>query len=373
MKRIAIVFAALVALSAGIAAQPTIVQPLVVKDARSIAMGGAFDALSSGYQSLYGNPAGFAVGRGMLTLANASMWGFFRPDTDALKGLGDDPMATLLSQVSTNNGVGGGAALGLGYTGGGLGLGLTAVSEDYIHGATIAGAQLTSITQLNAIAGMAITLGPKNFNLKIGGDLRPFARIDSTQSATSLIQALAGGGSDPSALIMAYPANYGLSLAADLGLIASMNELSAGLSVRDITPPFGFGATTIGDILGKGGSSASTDTQGQFLPDVSVGLSYSPRLIPYILEPSFYLELQDPVNAIANKESVWNLLHMGGELKLLSFVYLRGGLNQGWMTAGLGLDLLILQLDGAVFTEELGRHPGDFPRSGVAVNLRIHL
>ncbi|HUX36287.1 MAG TPA: hypothetical protein VMV44_00175, partial [Rectinemataceae bacterium] len=195
MKRILATLVVLAAIASGLGAQ----QALVVKDARSIAMGGAFTALSSGYQSLYGNPAGFGVGRGMLTLANVSAWGFFKPSSANLDGLGTDPMGTLLSQVTENNGLGGGAALGIGFTGGGLGLGLTAVSEDYISGATLGGATFNSITQINIIAGMAITLGPKDFNLKIGGDLRPFALLDSSVPASAIIAALSGAsGTDPS-------------------------------------------------------------------------------------------------------------------------------------------------------------------------------
>jgi hypothetical protein len=355
--------------------------PLVVKDARSIAMGGAFNALSSGYQSLYGNPAGFALGRGMLTLANVTTWGFIRPTTDEMAQLesiaatGATPSDYLnaANQLITGNGLGAGAAAGIGWTGAGLGLGVTAVTEEYAHGLTLLGTQFQSVTQINVIAGMAITLGPKDFNLKVGGDLRPFARIDSTFPATDLITALATGG-DPSAVINNADARFGLGLAADLGAIFTMGSLSAGLSIRDIAPSFAFGQTTLGDILSTGGSpSYTTSDQGQFLPNVAFGLGYSPRFIPGIIDPSLYFEVQDPIRALQENDSVWNLLHVGGELRLLSFVYLRGGINQGWLTAGLGVNLLILEIDGAIFTEELGHHPGDFPRSGVAANIRLHL
>ncbi len=371
MKRILLSLAVLSAVATGIAAQ----QALVVKDARSIAMGGAFTALSSGYQSLYGNPAGFAVGRGMLTLANVSAWGFFKPTSANLDGLGTDPMGTLLSQVTENNGLGGGAAVGLGFTGGGLGLGLTAVSEDYIRGLTLGGSTFYSVTQLNIVAGMAITLGPKDFNLKIGGDLRPFAVLDSAVPASTLLGAITGtSGTDATTTLMNSAADYGLGLAADLGAIFTMGSLSAGLSIRDISPSFGLTATTIGDVLSSGGSpSATSTTKGSYIPNIAAGLGWSPRFIPGLIDPSLYFEVQDPLRAIQEESSFWNLLHVGGELRLLSFIYLRGGLNQGWLTAGAGFNLLILEIDGAVFTEELGRHPGDAPRSGVAMNVRLHL
>lgn len=379
MKRISITLGGLLLALAVVGAQTT-PMPLVVKDARSIAMGGAFTALSSGYQSLYGNPAGFAVGRGMLTIANLTTWGFFRPTTDQIDAISNmlasnssSAALDVANNLITGNGLGLGAAAGIGWTGAGLGLGVTAVTEDYAHGLTLLGTQFKSVSQVNFIAGMAITLGPKDFNVKIGGDLRPFARMDSTVAAADLIGALAGNG-DIAQILMDSDARYGVGLAADLGAIATMGSLSAGLSIRDIAPPFSFGLTTIGDVLNTGGSpTASNGDQGQFLPNVALGLGWSPRFIPGIIDPSVYFEVQDPVRAMQDNNSFWNLLHAGGELRLLSFVYLRGGVNQGWLTAGAGINLLILEIDAALFTEELGSFPGDFPRSGAAVNVRLHL
>ena len=63
---------------------------------------------------------------------------------------------------------------------------------------------------------------------------------------------------------------------------------------------------------------------------------------------------------------------MGAEVKFLSFLSLRAGLNKGWASAGFGLDLLFLEIDGAAFTEELGSHPGDSGRSGIALTAAMH-
>lgn len=380
MKRITIALAGLLLAVTFASAQITPL-PLIVKDARSIAMGGAFTSLSSGYQSLYGNPAGFALGRGMLTLANLTTWGFIKPTTaqiNQLKSLTSSSattsdILTAANDIITGNGLGAGAAAGIGWTGSGLGLGLTAVTEEYAHGLTLLGTQFKSATQVNIVAGMAITLGPKDFNVKIGGDLRPFMRMDSTMSAASLITALASGG-NTLAVVKSAPANYGLGLAADLGAILTWNSLSAGLSIRDLSPAFKFGATTIGDVLSTSGSPTTTSSDmGQFPANIAIGLGWNPHLIPWLIDPTFYFEVQDPVRAAMQHDSFWNLLHAGAELKVLSFMYLRGGINQGWLTTGVGIDLLILEIDAAVFTEELGLHPGDLPRSGVAANVRLHL
>ncbi|MEI6875667.1 MAG: hypothetical protein WCL50_11145 [Spirochaetota bacterium] len=380
MKRILTLLLTLAVFASLATAQATTPMSLTVKDARSIGMGGAFISLASGYQSLYGNPAGFGVGRGMLTLANTSVWAYVKPTTQNINELTsltsgtNDQILDKVNQLITGNGIGLGAAVGLGFTGGGLGLGVTAVTEEYARGNTLLGTSFTSATQISAVAGLAITLGPKDFNVKIGGDLRPFLRVEGAFPAFSLVSAMATGG-DLLDVIMKSSASYGVGLAVDLGAMATMGSLSAGLSIRDIAPPFSYANTTFGDAIGYNGGSvtvSANDPKAQFIPDISLGVGWSPKVFPGLVDPSIYAEMQDPLGALSNKASIWNMVHVGGELKLLSFIYLRGGLNKGWLSAGGGIDLLILQADVALFTDELGQHPGDKPRSGVAANVRLH-
>ncbi len=70
---------------------------------------------------------------------------------------------------------------------------------------------------------------------------------------------------------------------------------------------------------------------------------------------------------------MWNLFHLGAEFKLLDFLSLRGGVDRGWLSAGFGLEVFALTIDASVFTEELGRHPGDDQRSGLALQAAIRL
>lgn len=376
MKGIILILLVLAALAPA-TSQGTTPLPLQIKDARTMGMGGAFTALSSGYQSLFGNPAGFGYGKAKLTLANATMWGYVKPSGDNI-----NKVMSLVNQESSDyiglaeallvdNGIGFGASAGLGLVGGGLGIGATAVGELYARGNTLSGTGFRTSLQYNAVLGLAIPIGSDRFGLKVGGDLRPFMRIDADNlTALDLVGAMGGDG-DPMAIIMGQDANYGVGVAADLGAILNWGALSAGLVLRDLAPPFSFTPTTLEKAIG-GEVEADAEIKSQFLPNITFGLGWSPRLIPLLLEPSFYLEVQDPLNA-AKGNAVWNLLHLGAEVKVLSFIYFRGGLSQGYLTAGTGINLLILQIDGAVFTEEFGAYPGDKPRSGFALNARLHL
>jgi len=70
-------------------------------------------------------------------------------------------------------------------------------------------------------------------------------------------------------------------------------------------------------------------------------------------------EIQDWFNG--GGTSFFYKWHMGTEISLLNRFNLRGGFNQGYPTAGAGLDLWILKLDYAYYGEELGLAPGQLP------------
>jgi len=90
-----------------------------------------------------------------------------------------------------------------------------------------------------------------------------------------------------------------------------------------------------------------------------------------VLDPSINVDLHDVIGALAGQKSIWTLLHIGAELKFLSFLTLRGGLDEGYLTAGLGVKLAFLDLNVAVFTQELGQYVGDTPNSGATLSLAI--
>ena len=70
--------------------------------------------------------------------------------------------------------------------------------------------------------------------------------------------------------------------------------------------------------------------------------------------------------------SIFKLFHLGGEthLKLLAF---RAGLNQGYWTAGLGIDLRFLTLDFASYGEELGLNAGSLEDRRYTMTIGLHI
>jgi len=73
-----------------------------------------------------------------------------------------------------------------------------------------------------------------------------------------------------------------------------------------------------------------------------------------------------------SSEQFGKKVHLGTELSL-PFIDLRAGVNQGYTSYGLGLDLLFLSLDAAYYTTELGVYPGQSPDTRIELGLTMDL
>lgn len=385
MKRL-YCFLLLLVLAAFVGAQPVTQAVVTPRDARAMALGGSFQALSSGFDAFYGNPSAFGSAKSEFTVLDASTWLYLKPTvanvgdlSKLVTGEADQAaMVDTLNRFVTENGFGGGFSAGLGYIGKGLGIGAYVVEDVVVSGPNALGAKITQAAQVNAVIGLAIPIKLGGLTLSFGGDIRPFFRVDSPAGGWAFAPILSAfmSGGDPVAPIMSEDAYSSFGLAMDFGLSLELGTLSLGLSARDIAPPYKLVQSTVGTMLSSlsGGniqSAGGTGLEAALLPALSVGLSWKPALIPYFLEPALYFEIQDPVAVIKDKESIWKLFHAGLDLEVFSFLNLRAGVNKGWLSAGFGIDLFLLELDAAIFTEEIGRVPGDYGRSGIVLQAAI--
>ena len=87
----------------------------------------------------------------------------------------------------------------------------------------------------------------------------------------------------------------------------------------------------------------------------NLGISATHKALPVFDSYTFALECTD----IGNNDngSFYRLLHFGTEERLKNMAF-RLGLNQGYFTAGFGLDLGFFDLNLATYGEELGLNPG---------------
>lgn len=385
MKKTLIFLMLAVLLIGTVSAQlPTEVAGLLPKNARSMGMGGAFRVFSTGYDTFFGNPAGFASKKGSLTLADMAAWAYVKPtqeNIDKVMALVDGTLSTsdmiaFANSLITQNGLGAGASFGFGWAGKGFGAGVTMVTDEVVTGNSLLGAKLSSQTQLNGIVGLGIPINLGFLRVQIGADARAFYLLKSSASGWTVgdiaTAYLTNTNPDLMTSIQALSIYGGYGFAFDGGLTLSVGPLSLGAVVRD----FGMGfkmdeSKTIGDIM----NAMMVPTEGtadyMLKPTVTVGAGLGFKL-GGLLAPSLYAELDNPQAIVSGGfDKVWNNLHAGAELKLLNFISARAGLNKGYISLGAGIDLIIFELDAALFTEELGLSPGDFGRTGIVVQAAI--
>jgi len=347
-----------------------------------LAQGGSFTANAEGFQALFHNPAALASARKSFTFLTASSWVYANPARLFGSLRGDAAaLADFMEGEITTGGFGMGSGLGLGYVGRGLGLGAVLNVDSYLWGPTTLGATGHLTADLQFVAGFALkTLGDR---LWLGADVRPLIRLAvpvDYDSMFGFFDALQSGG-DPLAALESAPALYGYGFGVDLGALLVLGGLRVGLSVRDfLGTSLIYRQSTFGEVLESlqktGGfpSSGSALAEDPVVPmELSLGLSYRFDFAPRVFDPVVHLAFSDLLTVIRGERSPWTALHVGTEIRLLRFLALRAGLNQGYLSFGGGLRVPMLELNAAFFTREMGRHLGDQPSSGMALEVALRL
>jgi len=337
-----------------------------------IGMGNSVTATAHGYEALFTNPAGFSKADGSFTLLSASVNPYFAPTPDNISNfelaLTDQEAAiVLLSDLVVTNGIGANANTGIAIVGKGLGLGVVLDVDSYARGETPFGTTADAVGTLSAIAGLSFNpkLGP--LSIHVGGDLRYMHRMKMDD--VGIIDLMNLGDDDP-ATTADVDLLTGDALAIDLGTIIDMGPLSLGLSVRDVG-----GTKFIYSYENQDtGETGSVDEDYRIPMQVNTGIGYHPDFgaLAWLIDPTFTVEYQhvyyqDPENT----PSFWTGVHAGTEIRVLRFMKVRAGINQGYITAGLGAKLLFLDINMAYFTREMGEYAGVDPNSGMSLEVAI--
>lgn len=335
-----------------------------------IARGNAFTATAHGYGALFTNPAGFSKADGSFTLLSASVNPYFAPNSENIDGFTtaiNDPTSavSLLSELVVDNGIGANINTGIAIVGKGLGLAIVVDVDSYGRGKTALGTEVDAVGTAAAIAGISFNpqFGP--FSIHVGGDLRFMYRIKMDNVALLDLMNLAEGTGTTDVNLLS-----GSGLAIDFGTIVDYGPWSFGMSFRDL------GGTKFAykyENLDTGVTGDVTDDY-RIPMTMSTGFGFHPDLglLKWIIDPTFNIEYQhvfyqDPDNT----PSFWTGVHAGTEIRVLRFMKIRAGINQGYITAGFGVKVLFLDLNMAYFTREMGEYAGVNPNSGMALEFAI--
>lgn len=355
--------------------------------------GGAATATAHGWDSFFTNPAGFSREGGDFTVLEATAWLYARPDRmiTLTQEYIADPTSTalfdLISDEVTTGGFGAGASAGIAYAAKGLGLGMVVVTDTYLWGPTLLGMSGDLTATVGFMGGMSFPLQAGPFLVHVGGTLRPMIRIHALMPNAAAMNMLSTLFTDPpgtllDALSMA-DAVYGVGVALDFGAIAELGWFTFGLSVRDIGGTvFNYSFDDFATLAAVFGSELrlppGTPVADRYVipMDVSFGAAFHPvGKFNRIVDPTIHVDLSDMLNVIrdaaAGDGSIWKMVHVGAELRLVSVFSAWAGLNQGYFTFGAGLDLFVVEINAAVFTRELGSWLGDRPSSGATLEVAI--
>lgn len=88
-------------------------------------------------------------------------------------------------------------------------------------------------------------------------------------------------------------------------------------------------------------------------------------------DPTLALETSDIGNN--TNGSFYRTIHLGGETRVIGVLLVRAGVNQGYATFGLGLDLKVVTIDAATYGEELGLNDGDMQDRRYALRVALQL
>jgi hypothetical protein len=149
-------------------------------------------------------------------------------------------------------------------------------------------------------------------------------------------------------------AGEGADADADLGMRHNIHWLPDGWQLQD--------AFTINNVKGGKYDQKVSLVSGDQPAPISQPRTYNAGLAarkPGFLgftSSTFAFEVQDIGNNSGG--SLFRLLHLGGELGIKDYIFLRAGVNQGYLTAGVGFDLPILKLDLSTYGEEMSLNAG---------------
>ncbi|MBU8914242.1 MAG: hypothetical protein KOO61_09480 [Spirochaetales bacterium] len=264
-----------------------------------------------------------------------------------------------------------GGMVGLGYVGNGIGLGLFANVEGVVDGTNVLQATGMAYNTITFVGGLGLSFG----NLHLGLAIRPTIFGYSEISAAPILAGYLSGGSLDLTSVFANAVYFGSGLGVDVGALYELGPFSFGIAVKDLLgTQIAYRRTTFDEYyqaiiaaslpLGNELTAAEEDAAWTIPMKVNVGAEFHPDLgvVSFLFDPSVSVDLLDLSLAIRTFQSgqqmttdqILSMLNFGGEMNLLRFLSIRGGYYGGYLSAGVGLDIFLVDIHAAI--------AGDFGR-----------
>lgn len=348
------------------------------------AQGGVSTSNAVGYDALFANPAAFADDTVSITFfsleatAHVPLSGINRI-MDARDSWGNmdllatgNPMRKVINDLITKSGIGAEVSTGTGWVGRNLGLGFATQTRVTAKGASLLETKTVVDQTLVGVIGMAWPFDVGLGTLQLGGAIRPMQKTYSLVTVGEVLDNMSN--------FDAYKLSTGFGLGIDLGVKWNYSGFQTGFAIRDASGTvFNFKEFKASQWISGFGFPAGGTSTGNTLYRVpmviGLGSTWTPDMgtLASLFQPSVSVDFQIPLKDEFTQPSFWTWTHLGAEAKLLKLFSVRAGLNQGYLTFGMGAKLLIVDFNMAIFADELGRYSGTNRRSGVSLEWAFRL
>jgi hypothetical protein len=361
-----------------------------------LAQGDSFSAIAAGYDSLFTNPAGLGRDGGTVTIIGVNPLSYYFPQTESGEGLlgavqndldafndlagGNLGAISDVGDIILENGIGIGARI-VPLAIAGRNFGLAAVGEVDIYGrggVTALGTTLDATITAGLVAGLAFPINLGFADLRVGGAMKVLRRAEVPNIGFIDLLSATSGGSSGELPVSVYS---GFGLGFDAGAQLERGPWSAGVAFHDIfgtgfnySEGVGFNPDNpLTALTGEGGLPVTERFAIPMSMSLGIGWDPNPRgLLRAVFDPKLHLEYRPTFFAeSSNSRSFLASLHAGAEVRVFRFIKLRAGVNQGYITAGLGVRLLLLDINLAYFNREMGRFAGSRPNEGLSLEVAL--
>ena len=282
----------------------------------------------------------------------------------------------LLNQA-VENGMGIGLQTAIGFARKGLGVGLF-LSIDSLF------PQVKSIPNVKgdlwATAGISCgySIGFDFFGMdwEIGANLRPMYRILFKDINANTLIAFADDQENAK-----FNRLSGFGLGFDLGVRTTWKDFTFGVALKDIAgTSFDYKYAKV-DYKGKKIDGTDAEIKSKFVVPMSIrtGVCYDPHFFfSDLINPKFHVDMTIPLSdedkiSGYEKGTFWTNLSMGTEVTFFQILDLRAGLNGGYFSAGIGVDLWVFEINAALYSREMGAYAGHKATMGGALEFSVRL
>ncbi len=283
----------------------------------------------------------------------------------------------------SSNGLGMTPVLSLGYAGNGFGLGFLLNMDTEFIGSNLSSTELGSVVTAGLMVGYARSIDLGLLVLDLGISARPMYKIRANSKLSDVMAFIVDDDTSDEDFLKSLDYLTGIGMGWDIGAKLHLGDLTLALAFLDM---FGTNMTYSNntyDNISNGiflGGEEVADTYTTPM-SIKLGLSYNPDfgMFKKVLNPTISTDYSLPfvdeatVEDYVNQGFFWSNLSLGLDFELFEFLNLRGGLNEGYVTLGLGLEIFWVELNAAMYSKELGSRVGERQQMGAVIEFAIRI